>query len=356
MISVPESRPARAAARAGLLVRGGVLLVLLLAACGNPASRLYSLSGLTMGTSYHVKLVGMPDGLDRDEIADRIEDLLTEINHQMSTYDSESELSRFNRTDSTAWIEVSPGLATVVRTACHVSELTDGAFDVTVAPLVDLWGFGPEDHGDRIPSAAEISAASARIGYANIVARGSPPAIRKQIPDLHIDLSAIAKGYAVDQVTELLESLGIHDYLVEIGGELRGRGHNSAGEQWRIGVEQPSSGDREVREVIRVNGAGVATSGDYRNYFEKDGVRYSHTINPRTGRPVTHRLASVTVIGPTTMEADALATGLMVLGPEDGYRLAEREGIAASFIVRTDDGFSDRQTPEFDRYRIRENG
>lgn len=352
MTSVPDRLPgvtvARRPARVGHPAT--LLLWLLLSACGDPALRLVQLSGSTMGTSYHVKLVGMPANLEKKSVNAQIQHTLDELNAQMSTYDSASELSRFNTTRSIDWVETSKDLAAVVRLARHVSELTGGAFDVTVAPLVDLWGFGPVDTGDRIPSISEIDAALARTGYIHISARGQPPAIRKDLPDLHIDLSAIAKGFAVDRVTEVLESLDIANYLVEIGGELRGRGHNETGGHWRIGIEQPSSGNREVHTVITINDVGVATSGDYRNYFEKDGVRYSHTINPRTGRPITNRLASVTVIGYSTAEADALATGLMVLGPEDGYRLAEREGIAACFIVHTDGGFTDRQTTAFDRH------
>jgi thiamine biosynthesis lipoprotein len=327
-----------------------VILALLSSACSDPALRLEQISGSTMGTTYHIKVVGMPGGLDRETVGTGIRDLLDGINARMSTYDSESELSRFNRNPSTDWIATSEDLAAVVREAQHVSELTGGAFDVTVAPLVDLWGFGPEDTRERIPTESEIAAATAHTGYFHITVRGQPPAIRKDLPDLHIDLSAIAKGYAVDRVSELLESLHITNYLVEIGGELRGRGHNENGEPWRIGIEQPASGNRQVHSVITIHDSGVATSGDYRNYFEHDGVRYSHAINPRTGRPISDRLASVTVIGFSTAEADALATGLMVLGPEDGYRLAEREGIAACFIVRTQDGFTDRQTSAFDRH------
>jgi thiamine biosynthesis lipoprotein len=342
---VPDGRHTSAAITVALA------LALLLAACGDPALRLVELSGNTMGTTYTVKVVGMPAALKKKILHAEIEEKLKTINAEMSTYDRESELSRFNMNRSTDWVETSKDLATVVREAQHVSELTAGAFDVTVAPLVDLWGFGPGDRQERIPSPREIAATTPRTGYTHVRTRSSPPAIRKDLPDLHIDLSAIAKGYAVDQITELLESRGIANYLVEIGGELRGRGHNDTGNRWRIGIEQPAFGSRDVHSVITINDVGVATSGDYRNYFEKDSVHYSHTINPRTGRPVTHSLASVTVIGYSTTEADALATGLMVLGPEEGYQLAEREGIAACFIVRTDDGFSDRQTMAFGRHR-----
>ncbi len=352
MISVHKARrrPARTAARSRRYAVV-VVLALLAGACTDRAAQPVGFSGMTMGTAYSVKVGGLPDGLEEAALGTQIENLLARINRQMSTWDAQSELSRFNAGASTDWIDVSADLAAVVTTALHASELTAGAFDVTVAPLVDLWGFGPGKQQDRVPSDAAIAAATARIGYTRIRARGSPPAIRKDLPELHIDLSAIAKGYAVDQVATLLESLGVIDYLVEIGGELRGRGRNPVGGHWRIGIEQPSSRHRDLHAVISVDDSGIATSGDYRNYFEKDGVRYSHTIDPRSGRPIAHRLASVTVIDDSTAAADALATGLLVLGPEEGFRLAERAGVAAWFIIRTDDGFIDRQTPAFEQHR-----
>lgn len=323
---------------------------LALAACGSAPHRLLELTGSTMGTSYSIKVVDLPAQLHRDTLAALVNAELAALVQRMSTYEPDSELSRFNRSRQTDWITASSELVEVLGEARQVSELTDGAFDVTVGPLVDLWGFGPEYTDDRIPSDAEIDALRARVGYRNVEVRSDPPAIRKRNPDIHVDLSAIAKGYAVDRVALLLESRGIASYLVEIGGELRGRGRNQNGDHWRIGIETPTSGERSVHAVISIDDTGVATSGDYRNFFMHDGRRYSHTINPRTGRPVTHALASVTVISPRTMQADAMATALMVLGPDAGYALADREGLAASFIVRTENGFVDRQTAAFDRH------
>lgn len=331
-----------------------VALGLALAGCGNGGAthRLLELTGSTMGTSYSIKVVDPPVQLNRDTLATLVDTELAALVQQMSTYEPESELSRFNRSRQTDWIGASPELVQVLGEARQVSELTGGAFDVTVAPLVDLWGFGPEFTGDRIPSDAEIHDRLAHIGFGKIEVRRDPPAIRKRDPDIHVDLSAIAKGYAVDRVALLLESRGIARYLVEIGGELRGHGHNQNDERWRIGIETPSAGERRVHAIIAIDDTGVATSGDYRNFFMHDGQRYSHTINPRTGRPVTHALASVTVITPGTMRADAMATALMVLGPDAGYALADREGLAAFFIVRTADGFVNHQTAAFDRHRV----
>jgi len=237
-----------------------------------------------------------------------------------------------------------------------VSEMTDGAYDVTVGPLVNLWGFGPQDTHDKIPARGAIESARARTGYHNLELRQTPAAIRKRLPGLYVDLSSIAKGYAVDRVARLLEGQGIENYLVEIGGELRGKGHNERGTAWRIGIERPSANDRAVYKALKLDRSGLATSGDYRNYFEHDGQRYSHIINPLTGQPVSHKLASVTVIAASAMRADALATALMVLGPQDGYALAEHEGIAAFFIVKVGKGFTNKASPAFMQYQARHNG
>jgi len=334
-----------------------VVLGMLLTACGSgttPQAPL-ELTGMTMGTSYSIKIVDPPARLHEDALAAQVEAELADLVEHFSTYEPASELARFNHGRHTDWVDASRALVDVLMEARRISELSDGAFDVTVGPLVDLWGFGPEDTGWRIPGDAEIEALRTRVGYAGIEMREQPPAIRKRDPDMRIDLSAIAKGYAVDRVATLLASDGIANYLVEIGGELRGRGHNPAGEQWRIGIEQPVAGKRSVHAIISIDDIGVATSGDYRNYFEDHGQHYSHTIDPRTGRPVTHALASVTVISPLTMQADAMATTLMVLGPDAGFELADREGIAAFFIIRTADGLVDRQTAAFGRYRLDRN-
>ncbi|MGB5606209.1 MAG: FAD:protein FMN transferase [Gammaproteobacteria bacterium] len=329
-----------------------VFAALLLGACGNGANEpaLVEITGPTMGTYYSVKIADPPGQVQTTTVREIIESALDNVSRGMSTYDKTSELSRFNASRETGWIPASTELLTVLREALHISALSDGAFDVTVAPMVDLWGFGPVDTGDRVPTEEEIRAAAASTGYTRLSIRSTPPALRKDHPDTRIDLSSIAKGYAVDVLAEQLEALGISNYLVEIGGELRGKGHNRRGEQWRIGIETPSTGKRMVYTVVAIDDIAVATSGDYRNYFEQDGRRYSHTIDPVTGRPITHKLASVTVVGRSTMQADAMATALMVLGPDKGYALAEREGLAACFIIRGAHGFTDRQTTAFSRH------
>jgi thiamine biosynthesis lipoprotein len=326
-----------------------LLLAGLLSGCSG-AGVPVEVTGPTMGTRYSVKVVDLPAGLDEVALRAGVERVLEAVNASLSTYRPDSELSRFNRSAETGWVPATADLLRVVTEAQRVGRLTGGAFDVTVGPLVNLWGFGPGRGEDRVPSATEVEEARARVGYARLEVRDPPPAVRKAIPDLYVDLSAIAKGYGVDRVSEYLESQGVGRYLVEVGGEVRGRGRNARGTPWKVAVERPAEGERAAYAVVEVDGVGVATSGDYRNFFEKDGRRYSHTIDPATGRPVTHALASVTVVSDTCMTADALATGLNVLGPEAGYALAEREGIAALFIVREGQGFTHRATAAFARY------
>ncbi len=325
-------------------------LAWLLAGCGEAGQRLpLAFSGATMGTGYTVKVLALPQGVSTEQLGKGIAGVLEEVNGRMSTYKEDSELSRFNRNMSTDWIPVSRELLAVIKEAQRVSALSGGAFDVTVGPLVNLWGFGPEARPDEVPAQEQIAAAKARVGYHYLHTRQEPPALKKDRGDIYVDLSALAKGYGVDRVCAYLESVGLVDYMVEVGGDLKARGHNAAGGPWRIAVEKPVPGERTVDEVIAVSDSGVATSGDYRNFFEKGGRRYSHTIDPTTGRPVTHNLASITVLASTAMRADALATALDVMGPQAGFELAQHKGIAALFIVRQRTGFGHKQTSAFPR-------
>ena len=329
-----------------------VLLTLVaLAACEpTPPDPTVRLAGSTMGTSYELKLVPTPGQVIPAGLKTRADELLARVNQQMSTYDPNSELSRFNRNPSTNWIAVSPELQQVVAEALRISELSSGAFDITVGPLVNLWGFGPEPRRDQVPSDTAIAQARERVGYWRLQTREQPPALKKELADLYVDLSAIAKGYGVDQLTALVETTGITNYLVAIGGEIRARGHNGQGQPWTIAIEKPVPGQRAVERLIRFGDRSVSTSGDYRNFFEQNGQRYSHLIDPRTGRPVPQTLVSVTVISDRSMEADATATALMASGPEPGFQLASEHHLAAFFILAKPDGFQERYTPEFEPY------
>lgn len=319
-----------------------VIAALLLSSCGdNKNSRV--LHGSTMGTTWSVKLGSQPTG-GSASLQKAIEARLVIINQQMSTYDPNSELSTFNQSKSTDWHAVSPELATVINAALTLSRLSDGMFDPTIGPLVNLWGFGPEHSDDNIPSSAAIAAATAKTGYQQLELRSQPLSLRKRNPELYIDLSAIAKGYGVDEIATLVERHGVTDYLAEIGGELRGNGKSSKGAPWRIGIEKPVPGERTATNVIELNNKAIATSGDYRNYFEKNGRRFSHTINPKTGQPITHTLASVSVVSSSTMLSDGWATTLMVLGPEKGLALANEQKLAVLMLVKTDTGFIERRS------------
>ncbi|QEG35465.1 FAD:protein FMN transferase [Bythopirellula goksoeyrii] len=297
-------------------------------------AKLESFSGPTMGTRYSVSIVFPDLEVKADKLQKAVDDLLTEINRQMSTYDPDSELSRFNQYEGVDWFDVSPETAKVVRYALQVAEDSGGAFDPTVGPAVNLWGFGPDGRRRKPPNDEAIEAALARIGYHHVEARLDPPALRKSNPNVYLDLSAVAKGYAVDAVTELLAEQGIESSMVEIGGEVRTQGEKPGDIPWKIGIEQPDESGRAIREVLELEDAALATSGDYRNYFEQDGVRYSHTIDPTTGRPVQHQVATVSVVADTCMEADALATALLVMGEEKGYDWCVEHDVAAMFLIR----------------------
>jgi thiamine biosynthesis lipoprotein len=302
-----------------------------------------------MGTTFAVTVVGPSLSEERAALLRHaINETLADVDRQMSTYDASSEVSRFNRADKGAPFPVSADTFRVVQEAVAFSELTAGAFDVTVGPLVTAWGFGPTGRPDAFPTAEELEALLDRVGYTGLVLDETESTITKLQEGLEIDLSALAKGYGVDRVAELLDADGFVDYLIEVGGEVRTRGHGANNGSWRVGIERPTDGPSSIQHVVELTDAALATSGDYRNFFELDGRRLSHTIDPRTGRPVEHRLASASVVDATCMRADAMATALAVLGPEDGFELALAQGWAVLLIIREDDGsFTERATPGF---------
>jgi thiamine biosynthesis lipoprotein len=303
------------------------------------------LTGRTMGTALTVKVVVPSEPkVSQSAVETAIRDAVDAVDFSMSTYRDDSELSRFNRHGTTVF-EVSESLIEVVMEAQRVAELSGGAFDITVGPLVDAWGFGP-DPVTEPPDQGTIEVLLADSGFQMLEVDSSQRTLRKDRHALRCDLSAIAKGYAVDRVARELSRLGLADFMIEIGGEVRAAGRSADGEAWRIGIERPEFGRGGLWSAVALIDAAMATSGDYRNYYERDGVRISHTIDPRTGHPIAHRLASVTVIHPSCMTADALATALSVLGPEDGRELVEREGLAAYFLIRTTEGGFDEWESE----------
>ncbi|WP_444893506.1 FAD:protein FMN transferase [Microbulbifer sp. EKSA008] len=320
----------------------------ILSACA-PSPESWQLAGRTMGTSYHITVVQVPSGLEQGELQQLIDDELQQVNQEMSTYIDDSELMRFNQSPVGQAIPVSQHLADVLEMSLDIYRRSEGAFEVTVGPLVNLWGFGPQPEPEHIPSDKDIADLLTVVGSDALTLTRKPDTVIKSRP-VEVDLSAIAKGHGVDRVAELLEDLGIRNYLVEIGGELRTKGVNPKGKTWVIGIEVPSTAGQMVQEPIAVSGKAVATSGDYRNYYERDGVRYSHSIDPRSGRSIKHKLASVTVIADTCAEADGLATAINVLGADAGMALAERDNLAVFMVVKTDSGFEERSSSGFKPY------
>ena len=318
------------------------------------------LQGRTMGTSYEIRIAG--DGLDeslRQRALRETRDRLARVDGWMSDWNPESEISRFNAFRSTSAFPVSPETAEVISFSLKLNGISGGAFDITVGPLVALWGFGNHARIDSPPSDDEIARLRQHMGPEALRVHRNPESdeatLQKRDPEVEIDLSAIAKGFGVDQVAEGLESLGRRDYLVEIGGEIRAAGERPGGGPWRIAIERPQDEGRAIQEVIELRDRAMATSGDYRIFYLEGNRRISHTIDPRTGRPVEGGPASVTTLADSAMQADAWATALMVLGEVPGLALAERNGIAALVLKRDAKGailerpnalFPEAQTPK----------
>ena len=322
-------------------------LLLLLAGGGRePAALVFS--GQTMGTSYHVKIVPgdvpVPEDLEAGVFA-----ALDAVDRAMTTYDDQSELMRLNRAPVGEAVPLSPALAEVLAISRRVYRDSNGAFDPTVGPLVDLWGFGPAPGGDRVPSQGQIDALRASLGYDGLGLDIDPPRATR-LRDIRLDLSAVAKGYGADRAAAYLRGLGFDNFMVEVGGEMALAGRNAEGKPWQVAVETPTSDGRGIQRIIGVSAGGVATSGDYRNYFERDGVRFSHTIDPRSGRPISHGLASATVIMPTAAEADALATAFMVMGEAAALQLAEARDIPLFILVKEGTGFAEYWSRAFVPY------
>lgn len=326
------------------MIRLFLLILLLIAGCSReePPARLF---GRTMGTSWTV-LCRIPPGETPASLSALIQRELDRISSLMSTYDPDSELSRFNASRSTGWVAVSADTARVVAAAREISELSGGEFDVTVGPLVDRWGFGPV-RVDTPPSDREVKEILRRVGFRHLSVTTDPPALRKDIPDLRVDLSAIAKGYGVDRVGLLLRGRGIESFMVEVGGEVVTRGRKPDGSPWRIGIERPLPGERKPYGTVTPGDGAVATSGNYRNFVFEKGERYGHVISPSTGYPVRNRVVSVTVVDQTCLRADGLATALLVLGEDRGVRLAEERGVAALFLVSEGGSIRELATSHF---------
>lgn len=348
-----------------------IKLGLLLACVELPASaaenaNIVTLRGLTMGSTWSAKYRPATNTPPTRAVEQALQTRLDDLEQQMSTWRADSVLSRFNANRDTNWFPVPRDTALVVREALSVSQLTDGAFDVTVFPLVELWGFGPGGNKGRAPGDAEIASALKRVGWQKLEARLDPPALRKSQADVAVDLSALCPGYASEGLGEVLASLGAKDFLVDVGGELKARGDGSVGPGWRVGVERPSASAGGFQPPLEASGStqsgggkppalvlaatltlvnqSLATSGDYRNFFTLAGRRYSHHLDPRTGWPTESHIASVSVVHPSTTHADALGTGLTVLDFAGAWALAQREKLGVLFILRDGQRLTQRTT------------
>jgi thiamine biosynthesis lipoprotein len=293
--------------------------------------------GETMGTAYSVTITGKINRKTQDQLASQIESELAEISRQMSTWNPESEISQFNNSTNTEPSPCSVGFASVVKRALELSKSTAGAFDPTLQPLLNLWGFGSEGEERKVPSDIEISNIKSATGWRKIEVSDSSH-LQKSDPELSLALGAIAKGYGVDALGRLLKEAGYENWFVEIGGEVLVKGFNPAGIPWRIGIQYPTTNpmDTRLQGVLNLRHGAVATSGDYHNYLEEDGMIYSHILDPRSGRAVLSTTASVTVIAPTCMDADGMATALFVMGPDEGLAWVEQQsGVEVMFLLRS---------------------
>lgn len=321
-------------------------VVLLLPACSPANQEPLHFSGPTMGTSYNIKYVPL-DGVDAGLLQKEVDALLVHINELMSTYDPNSELSLFNNNTSTEEILLSAETIEVMAEALRIGKISNGYLDITVGPLVNLWGFGPKGKRIKVPANSEIESAISASGMDKLTLTESGAI--KSHSDLYVDLSTVAKGYAVDRIAGLLDSKGITNFLVEVGGEMKVSGKKPAGD-WVVAVEKPVTNERAIQRLLKIGNNAIATSGDYRNYFEENGVRYSHLIDPKTGLPIKHNLVAVTVVHESSMTADALATAITVMGKEQGLKMALKNNLSVLLITKENGEFREYTTPRFEPF------
>jgi thiamine biosynthesis lipoprotein len=304
---------------------------LALAACYQ-RKQVIEIEGATMGTTYKVVAVDHDNKLDESAVKIAINGALDQVNKSMSNWDDSSEISRLNANGTGIAADMSQELTQVMQAAVDVNTASEGRFDTTIGPLIELWGFGATG-AQAMPSEDQIELARAKSGHANTMRLGAGQ-LEKTRADAQIYLAGIGKGYGADHVGRALKGVGGSDYMGEIGGDLYASGRNPDGLPWQIGIEAPNTTDRGILGVVGVSGMGLASSGDYRNYFEQDGQRFSHLIDPATGRPVAHKTASATVLADNAMLADAWSTAMLILGREKGLEVAAKHGIAVHFIER----------------------
>lgn len=326
----------------------------LLTACNDTETRQQiDIEGKTMGTFYSVKISGATTP-NPHQLQQEIDALLEQANNDISTYRQTSVLSRFNQYRGSEPQPIPRGMADIILLAQRIGRDTDGAMNITVGPLVNLWGFGPEKQPTQIPTQDQIDSARQQVGlqHLTLISDSRGEWLQKDLPDLYVDLSTMGEGYGVDLLVNLMMQKGITNYLVSVGGAVSSRGVNGQGQPWRVAIQKPTDQENAVQALVDLQGYSISTSGSYRNYFEQGGQRYSHVLDPATGRPINHRLVSATVIATTALEADGWDTGLMVLGTEKALRLAESKGLAVYLITKTDQGFTAVMTPQFKAFLV----
>lgn len=313
----------------------------------NPATPI-ALHGKTMGTTFNIKYYPAQHTPNQQQVLAAVNRRLVEVNQLMSTYIPDSELSLLNKAKAGEAFSLSPENVYLINEALRVNELSQGYYDITVGPLVNLWGFGPNGRVTKQPEADVLEQSRQWVGAEKLTLSNNQ--LVKPHDKTYIDLSSLAKGYGVDEVAKVLELFSVENYLVEIGGELRVKGVKYDGAKWKVAIEKPVTDQREVQLIVAPGDMAIATSGDYRIYFEENGVRFSHLIDPLTGKPIQHNLASVTVFHPLSAVADALSTAINVMGPEKGLAIAEKHNIAIYMLVKSDDGFEEVVSSKFKPY------
>lgn len=330
-----------------LIGRWGVLVVLagLMSGCGN-GDTLEHFGGPTMGSHYSIQYVRHSATPGPKAVRAEVEQILADVDRQLSTYRSDSDIERFNALPANSCQVMPDPVLELIRVGEQLSSQSGGAFDLTVEPLLNLWGFGPQSREEKVPGVEALAQMRQRVGHGHLRIDGDRLCKDAAV---EVDFNSIAAGDAVDRIAARFQALGIDSYLAEATGELKAAGRKPDGSAWRVALEAPRDDQQVAERVIEVDGYGVSTSGDYRRYFEQDGTRYSHAFDARTGAPVLHNLASVTVIHPSAMMADGLSTLLLILGPEQGWDYAEKHDIGVFFVLRDKDRFVIRSNETFER-------
>jgi len=326
-----------------------LIISTLLLSCSEDKKNNIELKGNTMGTYYLVSLVDVPKNLSKKKIEIEIKNTLLKANKILSNWDKSSEISELNNNKTIKPIQISNELLDVVSEANSINIKSNGFFDITLDPLIELWGFGYSKGKiiERVPNKDKIRDTLTLVNQNLLLEINSNNQLIKKNKNVRLNLSAIGKGYGIDLIGKKLDYLNINNYIIDIGGDIFAKGHNKNNKDWVVGIENPKLNEKLIKEIVNVSNKGVATSGEYKNYFSKDGTKYSHIINPKNGMPITHSTKSVTVVDKNAMSADGWATALIAMGSEVGLKVAEKEKIAVMFIDQVDDKLLKIKSSEF---------